>query len=157
MASRLPVEEVLQQLVDVFTHDLATARPWQYSGARTRLKGFVEALRRRRPGVLVALAALIVVPASPAPASAAPSVVGTIPFPGNEPLEVEVYETGNKILVTEDNTGKLYIFDGASHQLLNSVDVGSSAIDMVVNETYGKAYVASDGGCCSTGFTQGTA
>jgi DNA-binding beta-propeller fold protein YncE len=107
---------------------------------------------RGRISVLCASALIL---GMPGPATAAPTVVGTIPFPGNEPLEVEVYETGNKVLVTEDNTGKLYIFDGATHQLLNSVDVGSSALDMVVNETYGKAYVASDGGCCSTGFTQG--
>ena len=102
--------------------------------------------------IVVVLIALL---GTPAAANAAPSIVGTIPFPGNEPLDVEVYETGNKVLVTEDNTGKLYIFDGASLQQLASITVGSSAFDLVVNETNAKAYVASDGGCCSTGFTQG--
>jgi DNA-binding beta-propeller fold protein YncE len=91
----------------------------------------------------------------PAAATAAPTVVGTIPFPGGEPLAVAVYEAGNKVLVTEDNSGKLYILNGATHQILNTVDVGGSARDLVVNETHGKAYVGSDKDCCTTGANPG--
>jgi DNA-binding beta-propeller fold protein YncE len=89
-------------------------------------------------------------------ASAAPSVVDTISFPGGEPLDVAVYETGNKIFVTEDNGGDLYIIDGTTHQILNIVDVGGAAFDIAVNETYGRVYVASDKACCTTGITPGT-
>ena len=88
-------------------------------------------------------------------AFAAPTIVGTIPFTGAEPLEVAVYEAQNKVFVTEDNGGKLYIFDGATHATLGVIDIGGSAYDLVVNETYGKVYVASDKDCCTTGANPG--
>jgi DNA-binding beta-propeller fold protein YncE len=88
-------------------------------------------------------------------ATAAPTVVGSIPFSGGEPLAVAVYEAGNKVFVTEDNAGKLYIFDGATHQVLNTIDVGGAAFDLTVNETHGKVYVGSNKGCCTTGITEG--
>ncbi len=73
----------------------------------------------------------------------AATVIDTIQFPGGEPLAVAVYESGNKIFVTEDNSGSLFIIDGTTHQTITTAEVGGAAFDMVVNETYGKVYVAS--------------
>lgn len=67
-----------------------------------------------------------------------------------------VYEKDNKVFVTDDNSQKLFIIDGITHKTITTLNVGGAASEMVVNETYGKVYVASDLACCTTGITPGT-
>ena len=97
----------------------------------------------------------LVIAASPAVAAAESTIAGTIELPGGEPLAVGVYEKGDKVFVSDDNSGDLLILDGSSHAVLDRVAVGGSALDIAVNETYGKVYVGSDKGF-STGLTTGT-
>lgn len=74
----------------------------------------------------------------------APAVVGTKDFPGREPVALGFYQAGNKLLVSEDNEGKLHILDGTTLQTRKTLTVGGSAYEIVVDEASGKAYVASD-------------
>jgi DNA-binding beta-propeller fold protein YncE len=81
--------------------------------------------------------------------------VGTISLPGMQPLALGVYEAGNKLFVADDNSGDVKVVDGTTRNIVASTHVGSSAFDVIVNETYGKVYVASQINCCTTGLTSG--
>jgi DNA-binding beta-propeller fold protein YncE len=89
-------------------------------------------------------------------AAAKPRVVGAIPFPGGEPLGLALHPATNKLFVTEDNRRSLYVFDALTRRQLAQVAVGGAAFEIEVNHAFGKVYVASEGGCCTTGITSGT-
>ena len=105
-----------------------------------------------RSVVLAAVAASF----AAAPVQAQPAVVGTIPFPGGQPLSVAVYEAGDTVLVTEDNSGKLFFADGLTNQVMGSVGVGAAAFAVGVNQAAGKAYVGSSNQGFTTGIGTGT-
>ena len=88
-------------------------------------------------------------------AAGAPRIVDTIDLPGTQPLAVAVYEPANRVFVTDDNGENLLVIDGATRNVVSMVPVGGASFEMVVNETYGKVYVASDKDCCTTGVTPG--
>jgi YVTN family beta-propeller protein len=71
------------------------------------------------------------------------TVVGTITRPNFRPFSVAVYETGNKIFVADDASGRVYIYDGANNAELGFVSIGAKIHAMVVDETKGKLYAAS--------------
>lgn len=75
----------------------------------------------------------------------APAVVGTILLPGRRPVALAFYEAGNKLFVTDDVSGNLLVIDGTTREVVSSVAVGVSAYEIIVNESFGKVYVASDG------------
>jgi len=82
-----------------------------------------------------------------------PAVVDTIALPGRQLLALALYEAGNKIFVTDDVSGNLLVIDGTTHQVISSIAVGRSAYEIVIDESFGKVYVASDGGFADgTGF-----
>lgn len=101
-----------------------------------------------------ALLALLVLPPA-ASAARAPKKVATIPLLGAQPLGVAVYEKGNALFVTDDNSGELLKIDGTTNAIVDRAPVGSAAFDVVVNETLGKVVVASDRECCTTGIREG--
>jgi DNA-binding beta-propeller fold protein YncE len=88
-------------------------------------------------------------------ASADPAVVGTKTFTEGEPLAVGVHQGRDKLYVTEDNAGLLYILDGTTLATLNTVPVGGSAFDIAVNETNEKVYVASSRNSGTPALTDG--
>lgn len=113
------------------------ASPMQTRGARAAL-------------VLLATAALLVLPTVPraesvptAVTATGPRVVDTISLPDTRLYALAVYEPANRLFVTDDKTGELLVIDGSSRQVLSSAPVGHNAWSMVVNETAGKVYVAS--------------
>jgi len=66
-----------------------------------------------------------------------------------------VYESGNTIIVADDNSGNLPIIDKNTHQTVGAVQVGGAAFELVVNQRHGKVYVASRLDCCTSGITPG--
>ena len=102
------------------------------------------------------IATVVATLALAARAGAQPAVVGSVAFPAREPLALAVYESGGKLFVTEDDEGRLHIFDAATLAPQATVTVGGSAYDMVVNESEGKVYVASNQNPGTTGANSGT-
>jgi DNA-binding beta-propeller fold protein YncE len=75
--------------------------------------------------------------------AAAQTVVGTITRPGLRPYSLAVYESGNKVFISDAATGHVLIYDGDSMSLLNELALPGITRDacMVVDETRGKLYV----------------
>jgi YVTN family beta-propeller protein len=80
-----------------------------------------------------------------------PAVVDTIALPGRQLLALALYEAGNRIFVTDDVSGDILVIDGTTRQVISSIAVGRSAYEIVIDESFGKVYVASNGG-----FADGT-
>src|SRR5574338_140885 len=105
--------------------------------------------------MLKLIAVLVIVPllvglagqsAQAQPAGAVPTQ--TIFIPGSQITALAVYETGNKVFAADDNSKSLKVIDGATRQVVATVqNVGGAVFDMAVNETYGKVYAASDKAC----------
>jgi YVTN family beta-propeller protein len=70
-------------------------------------------------------------------------IVGEITRTDLKPRTLAVYETGNKLLVGDQETGNLLIYDGASLTLLAEIPVerGAAGSRMVVHEQSGKLYI----------------
>src|SRR5205085_10307074 len=87
--------------------------------------------RRIGPGVRLLLCALLLALVIDVQnAHGQPTVVGTIPFPNGEPLGLGVHEGLNKLFVTEDNAGALYVIDGTTLQTHTTIPVGGSAFQV---------------------------
>jgi len=71
--------------------------------------------------------------------------VHTLPITAGKPTAIEAYQAGNKFYVAESLGGKLLVFDGNTHELTKSISISGIVLgsNLVVNETYGRAYAAS--------------
>ena len=94
----------------------------------------------------------------PAAAAAAPvAQVGSIDLAGADPASFAVHEGTNRVFVSDDNSGEVRVFDGATFQPVGSVPgVGGSGYDTKVNEGLGRVYVASHHHPFTTGYNDGT-
>lgn len=89
------------------------------------------------------------------PAGTDPELIDTISLSGTQPTALAVYETGNKLYVADDNGEDLIVIDGATRDVITTIDVGGSVFNVVVNETYGKVFVASSDNAFTTGINEG--
>ncbi len=80
-----------------------------------------------------------------------------ITLPGTQLTALAAYETGNKLFAADDNSESVLVLEGTTYQKLATIpNVGGAVFAMVINETYGKVYAASDLACCTSGITPGT-
>ena len=70
-----------------------------------------------------------------------PRIVDTVYFPGFKPLDMAVFETGNKVFVLDGNSPNIFVIDGLSHTIVDTISVGAG-LDMLLNETHQKLYVS---------------
>jgi DNA-binding beta-propeller fold protein YncE len=106
---------------------------------------------------LFALALLAFVATAGGQAAAAPQEVGAIGLPAGDPTSLGVYEPTNKLFVADDNGGEVREFDGATLQHSTTVSgVGGSGFQMVIDQSLGRVYVASDHHPFTTGYNDGT-
>lgn len=71
------------------------------------------------------------------------TVIGTISRPGLEPWNLAVYEIGNKLLICDNATGHLLIYDCASLALQTELTIegGVGGSSMLIDETSGRVYI----------------
>ncbi len=100
-------------------------------------------------GLLLSYALAVARSAPLKPPLSSPTAVSvithTLSIPGGKPTAVEVYHTGNKFYVAETLGGNLLAFDGTTHQIEATIPISGIVLgeNLVVNETYGRAYAAS--------------
>jgi len=77
--------------------------------------------------------------------SALAVITHTLPIPGGKPTAVEVYHAGNKFYVAESLGGNLLVFDGTTPQITTTIPISGIVLEdnLVINETYGRAYAGS--------------
>lgn len=95
-------------------------------------------------------------PAAAEPTRSEVRVAARISLPGAQPLALAVYETGDRLFVADDNSGRLLVYDASTYARIGSVEVGGAVFALVVDESQGKVYAASDRECCTTGLNPGT-
>lgn len=70
----------------------------------------------------------------------------TIAIPNGKPTAIKVNQAANKLYVAEGAQGSLLAFDGATHQLQATISISKSVYPdaLIIDETYGRAYAASE-------------
>jgi hypothetical protein len=77
----------------------------------------------------------------------------TVNIPGTKITAMQVYETGNEILLADEISQSILVFDGTDNALIATIpSVGAGVDEMVINETHGRLYAASDIGQGGTGL-----
>ncbi|MCK4785348.1 MAG: carboxypeptidase regulatory-like domain-containing protein, partial [Desulfobacteraceae bacterium] len=71
------------------------------------------------------------------------TVVGTISKPGMQPTAVAVNEAEGKVILADNSTGNLYIYDEDTLEEIDYVFVGKETYDIVIHQGTGKVYAAS--------------
>jgi hypothetical protein len=84
------------------------------------------------------------------------SQIENISISGSHITSLAVYEKGNKLFVADDDHECIYVINGTTNLIEDTIySVGGAIFSMVVNETSGKLYAASDKERYTTGITPG--
>ncbi len=72
-------------------------------------------------------------------------VTRTLTITGGKPTAVEATHAGNKFYVAESLGGKLWVYNGTTHQLTATIPISGNVLEdtLVVNEAYRRAYALS--------------